>query len=148
MTAEEESPRRRGPRGGRGQRPSGGDDLDVDDAAAERTMLGWVRTGIQLMALGFMLSRFEILLAAGRFHMPTPPGLRLTSPLVGAVVIGQGAVVCVVAAIRYLRAHRSIQRGEARTPDLAGPMAMAGGIVAMGAVVAVLVWNITSLGAR
>lgn len=115
---------------------------------AERTMLGWVRTGIQLMALGFMLARFELLFTAGRFHLGPAAGSLLASPLVGAAVIGQGAVVCVVAAVRYLRAYQAIQRGVISAPDAVGPTLVAVGTMAMAFVLAALVWNVMSGASR
>ena len=37
--------------------------------AAERTLLAWVRTGIAIMAMGFVSSRFGLFLALQAFEM-------------------------------------------------------------------------------
>lgn len=45
-----------------------------DHAANERTFLAWVRTGIAIMAFGFLVERFNIFLkmAATSLHQGTP----------------------------------------------------------------------------
>jgi putative membrane protein len=65
--------------------------------AAERTFLAWIRTGIALMAFGFVVARFGVFLreialpgAAGGVG----PGSEL-SLYVGLGLIGVGVVVCV-----------------------------------------------------
>ena len=37
---------------------------DTDHAANERTFLAWVRTGLTIMALGFVMERLDLLLAS------------------------------------------------------------------------------------
>ena len=36
----------------------------TDHAANERTFLAWIRTGITIMALGFVIERLDLLLAS------------------------------------------------------------------------------------
>jgi uncharacterized membrane protein YidH (DUF202 family) len=67
---------------------------------------------------------------------------------VGAFVIAQGAAVCVLAALRYLRAFRAIERGDPAAPDAVGPILMAAGNVATGVLLAALVLTILAEGPR
>ena len=44
-----------------------------DHAANERTFLAWVRTAIAVMAFGFLIERFDLILAAVDIRLrPTP----------------------------------------------------------------------------
>lgn len=108
--------------------------------SAERAMLSWVRTGIALMVLGFMLARFDVLLAVGG-HAGGATSL-LPTPLVAAAVIAQGAAVCIWAAVRYLRAHKAIEAGDTGAPGPTGPTVVAAGTVALAAVLGALVWTL------
>ena len=61
--------------------------------AAERTLLAWVRTGIAVMAFGFVVARFASVLSLVRAPQDDGYSTRL-SPLIGAalVVIGSAAI--------------------------------------------------------
>ena len=50
-----------------------------DHAANERTFLAWVRTAIAVMAFGFLIERFDLLLKAAGLssHAPRAGGLQL-----------------------------------------------------------------------
>lgn len=71
--------------------------------AAERTLLAWLRTGLALIALGFVVSRFGLflrLLAAqskGEFH-PS-----IWSATLGVAFVMLGALSIVVAAVQHGR---------------------------------------------
>lgn len=72
--------------------------------AAERTLSSWVRTALSLMALGFVIDRFDLVLR----HVLKGPGLSgLHSHQLwtwsGAILIAMGILMLVVAGIRYLR---------------------------------------------
>jgi putative membrane protein len=83
--------------------------------AAERTLLTWVRTALGLMAFGFVIDRFELVLrinaSAGSLGQSHPGAYSLW---MGTVLVIAGVVMIVVAAVRYLRfaAH---YRNEADT---------------------------------
>ena len=72
--------------------------------AAERTLSSWVRTALSLMALGFVIDRFGLIL-----HMlPNPPDElsiypRMLSTWGGSILIGMGVVMAFAAGVRYLR---------------------------------------------
>lgn len=55
--------------------------------AAERTLLAWLRTGLAIIGLGFVVSRFGLFLRAIG-HVP--PGV---VPPIGSAVIGIGLVI-------------------------------------------------------
>ena len=60
--------------------------------AAERTLLAWIRTGITVIGLGFVVARFGLFLQILR-HDPSPnthPGSTLIG--VGLVLLGSAAV--------------------------------------------------------
>jgi putative membrane protein len=82
--------------------------------AAERTLLAWVRTGVTLMAFGFVVARFGLFLSllrmqAGQAH--TGHAGSLLSTLLGTALVLLGAFVMAVSAyqhrvfVRTLPAH-------------------------------------------
>lgn len=82
--------------------------------AAERTFLAWVRTALALMALGFVVARFGVLLRtlAGQ---PAPAGPRSQESLaLGLGLIALGAAVCAFSAHRHGRYVRGLDEGRFR----------------------------------
>ena len=94
-----------------------------DHAANERTYLAWVRTAITIMAFGFLIERFDLFLAslshvAGR----TIVNLHLRgTEWAGLLLIIFGALMILLATLRFLRARRNIS--EERTIPYAGTLA-------------------------
>ncbi len=82
-----------------------------DHAANERTFLAWVRTGIAVIAFGFVIEKFDLFLitlertAAGLgsrlkvAHLSGGPLGRYD----GLAFIGVGILIIVLAAIRFMR---------------------------------------------
>ncbi len=73
--------------------------------AAERTLLAWVRTGITIMALGFVISRFGLfvqLIALQSKRANIPPNISFSAVL-GAIFIIVGALTIFFAAIQQKR---------------------------------------------
>jgi putative membrane protein len=72
--------------------------------AAERTLTSWIRTALSLMALGFVIDRFGLVLqllpAASRQAQIHP---RATWAWSGSILIGIGAAIALGAGVRYLR---------------------------------------------
>jgi putative membrane protein len=71
--------------------------------AAERTLLAWIRTGITIMALGFVISRFGLFvqllaLQASKAKLNTNETL---SALLGIVFILAGALAILFASIQH-----------------------------------------------
>ncbi len=90
-------------------------------AANERTFLAWIRTGVAVIALGFVIERFNLFLlamagAAGesatpRFHHLASPSGRYG----GTALVGAGVALIFVATARFLQTARLIEDGEAHT---------------------------------
>lgn len=72
--------------------------------AAERTLTSWMRTALSLMALGFVLDRFDLVL---RQLLQTSARHAASSRLLwqwgGAIVIGLGALMTLASGAWYLR---------------------------------------------
>lgn len=74
--------------------------------AAERTLLAWIRTGIAVVGLGFVVSRFGIFLRV--LHVQVAPDRDLTSGhtysnLFGIALVILGAISMASAAIQHSR---------------------------------------------
>lgn len=99
-----------------------------DHLANERTLLAWVRTCIAIIALGFVVARFGLLLRELGVHRHVSPGL---STAFGTALVVCGGMLTFVATLRYLRAGREIERNAYRWSPLlilvlsAGLMAVA-----------------------
>ncbi|MEN6440845.1 MAG: DUF202 domain-containing protein [Syntrophobacter sp.] len=91
--------------------------------ANERTFLSWCRTGVALIAFGFVIERFDILLRESRIFAGNPA---ITAHLqstrfLGITVLVLGALIIILAGWRFLYIRRHINRGEAEfstLPDL------------------------------
>lgn len=60
--------------------------------AAERTLLAWVRTGLTVIGLGFVVARFGLFLRALRMGANASPSLGSTVIGVGLVLLGSTAL--------------------------------------------------------
>jgi len=110
----------------------------TDYLAAERTFLAWIRTGIALMGLGFVLARFGLFLQEFNHIEPNLPvrssGVSLW---IGVTLILMGVIVCFGSMLRHLRMLKQLQAGEslfAQRPGLA--VGMAGALIILGLVMA------------
>jgi putative membrane protein len=80
--------------------------------AAERTLMSWIRSALGLMALGFVMDRFSLVLremllqAGGKAPYGTFPAWA------GAAVVLLGALMALVAIVRYWRFERRYDRGN------------------------------------
>lgn len=77
-----------------------------DGAANERTFLAWVRTGIAIIGLGFVIERFDLFLRAlerqakgaeAALHFPS-----LGGHYGGSALVAIGVALIVVSALRFL----------------------------------------------
>ena len=79
--------------------------------AAERTLLAWIRTGITVMGLGFVVARFGIFLqyvshGADQHHKH---GLGLG---IGVTFIILGSLACIIASIQFRRFLANLAEAE------------------------------------
>ena len=85
-----------------------------DYLAAERTLLGWIRTGLALMGFGFVVARFGLFLQQMQIMQRAPIersyGLSLWF---GTALIAVGVIVNVFAGWQHLRLVRELDRGAA-----------------------------------
>jgi putative membrane protein len=105
--------------------------------AAERTLLAWVRTGLGLIGMGFVVARFGLFLRAVRAQTGDTghdPG-RHISPWVGVGLAVLGAVATGLAARQHQRFYRTL--GAADLPP--GYRTELGMLVGYGVAVAGLV---------
>lgn len=88
-----------------------------DHAANERTFLAWVRTGIAIVAFGFVVERFNLFLLtiAAVNGVDVPRRLR-AGPLgryEGLALIVLGIALIVVSAVQFIRTGRRIDDAQA-----------------------------------
>jgi uncharacterized protein (DUF302 family)/uncharacterized membrane protein YidH (DUF202 family) len=106
----------------------------ADYLAAERTFLAWIRAGLALMGLGFVVARFGLFLEALRTGDPNFQA-RSAGPSLwfGATLIVFGTTINLVSARRHLRLVRELNCGgsEYRRPSSIG-IALAVALAALG----------------
>lgn len=100
----------------------------ADHAANERTFLAWVRTGVAVIALGFVIEKFNIFLLT--VERTLPPGTiaparmqKLSQPLAhyGGFVLTLGGVGLIIfALIRFLQTKRRLAAMESRPEGVGG----------------------------
>jgi putative membrane protein len=87
--------------------------------ANERTFLAWIRTSIGIMAFGFVVEKFSLFLKQLQYFLgkeiPTPS--QGYSSVFGIVLVGLGALMGVLAFIRYKKVEKQIDK-DAYQPSL------------------------------
>lgn len=96
--------------------------------ANERTLLAWIRTGLTLMAFGFVVARLSAWL---RIEHPERDEGAL-GPWLGIAIVALGTACHAIGALRYVSARRAIVEGRAIQPGVAGPVAVAVAVAALG----------------
>lgn len=84
-----------------------------DHLANERTLLAWARTSIAVMALGFVVARFGLLIRELGALPPRALPIGISTAFGVALTVG-GALLMGIATVRYARIGRMIERGEFR----------------------------------
>ena len=83
--------------------------------AAERTLMAWVRSALGLMALGFVIDRFGLVLRQIAPQVGAEHYSKAFSFWAGTILVVVGAVMALVAALRYWRfAHHYRHEGDTR----------------------------------
>lgn len=84
----------------------------TDLAANERTFLAWVRTAIAIIALGFVVEKFELFLhymALGRgAAVQASPASVTAAQAIGLMLVALGIFIIGVAALRFLAFRRRL----------------------------------------
>jgi len=88
--------------------------------AAERTLMSWIRVALGMMALGFVIDRFGLVLAMVPHKNGTISGDY--SFWTGAVLVIGGSAVAIVAAIRYIGIELRYRRVGYRAPGNGLPL--------------------------
>jgi putative membrane protein len=102
--------------------------------ANERTLLAWIRTGITLMAFGFVVARL------GVFLRVTAPGTSQQvgfSLFIGAALVILGTLTNVVAAYRYARVRAALLTSTRPQPGPVAGLSLAFAIALIGAFLSV-----------
>jgi putative membrane protein len=101
--------------------------------AAERTLLAWLRTGIAIMAFGFVVARFSLLLKLLQFQSSLPTTGHGVSPYLGAGLVLLGALATGVGALEYRRYCNRLPPGDLPSPRAVQiPLVLAGTVVFAG----------------
>ena len=89
-----------------------------DHAANERTFFAWVRTGVVIVALGFVIEKFNL------FLLVIASAERLSGPLArydGLAIILVGLALTVAAAMRFIRVWGLVDDRDPMTPAAIAP---------------------------
>ena len=93
-----------------------------DHLANERTFLAWVRTSVGIMAFGFVVVKFSLFIK--QVSVIVEKESRIVghgySAISGIILVGIGALITLLAFIRYKRVQKQIEKGsfDSSTPLL------------------------------
>ncbi|MGH7580159.1 MAG: YidH family protein [Gemmatimonadales bacterium] len=109
--------------------------------AAERTLLAWIRTGMTIMAFGFVVARFGLFLRLLRAE-GEPVGNGGVSPYLGSVLVVIGVVAISAGTKRYQEFCRLLGRSSLPSPHAEVlPQILGWSLAVLGvALVAILLW--------
>jgi putative membrane protein len=106
--------------------------------AAERTLLAWLRTGIGIMAFGFVVARFGLFLRLMRAQSGVTVGHGI-SPYIGAALVVLGVLATAAGAIQYRRFCALLAPEALPSPRASFvPLALAFALASLGAALAVI----------
>ena len=85
-----------------------------DHMANERTFLAWVRTSIAIMAFGFVVEKFALFIRGLEYSFDKPNTSIVathslgSSTIFGMVLVAMGALIGLLAFVRYKKVEREI----------------------------------------
>ncbi|WP_435011232.1 YidH family protein [Tundrisphaera lichenicola] len=85
--------------------------------AAERTLLAWVRTGLTVMGLGFVVARFGLFLQL--LERDTKGGSHIGSTLIGVGLVFLGSAAIAASSWQHYRFCKTLGPGSEPRPSLA-----------------------------
>jgi len=80
--------------------------------AAERTLMSWIRGALSLMALGFVIDRFGLVLRQVLPKVGPELFSQAFSFWAGTLLVVLGTVMAAVGAVRYLIIARAFRKGD------------------------------------
>ena len=105
--------------------------------ANERTFLAWIRTSIGIMAFGFVVEKFALFIKKLSYFLGKPdaheavPSSLGYSSIFGIVLVAMGAMMGVLAFIRYKKVEREIDE-DTYQPSIILDILVAMGILSIG----------------
>jgi putative membrane protein len=103
----------------------------TDHAANERTFLAWLRTGIAVIAFGFLIEKFDLFVATMAAAVSAegahPPGLGEMSGysrVVGHGFIIVGIIFILVATFRFWRTGRMLDDQKIHAPGIVADLSL------------------------
>ena len=92
-----------------------------DHLANERTFLAWIRTGIGIMAFGFVVVKFSLFLKQLTVILGKSPVMpaRGFSSVIGIALVGLGLLTTAFAYWRFKRTQREIESSSYQSSSLA-----------------------------
>jgi putative membrane protein len=118
-----------------GDRSRGPANATRDHLANERTLLSWVRTCIAIVALGFVVARFGLVIRELGSSSPDHLPARGLSTGFGVALVVCGAVLAIPATFQYRRTAQAIEDNSYQ-PSFALALILAGGFIAAAALMA------------
>jgi putative membrane protein len=119
----------------------------TDLAANERTYLAWMRTSLALIAFGFVLERFDLILRTfaksmlhGKVQLPTSIGTEA-----GITLVGVGLTILLLSTLRFITTTRRIQSDSTESYRTSSVLILGGVFIALSVFVFLYVTRIISI---
>lgn len=118
-----------------------------DLAANERTYLAWMRTSLALIAFGFVLERFDLILRTfaksmldGKMQIPSPLGREA-----GITLVGVGLIILLLSTLRFVTTTRRIQSDSTESYRISNVLILGGVFIVLAVFILLYVTRIISI---